>query len=59
MSLKIAEKDEFYDLENDPGELRNEIDNPKYGGEIRKLRDRLLDCFQATADVVPFAEDRR
>jgi arylsulfatase A-like enzyme len=33
---------EFYDLEEDPAELRNQVDNPRYADAIANLRERLL-----------------
>ena len=54
---------EFYDLENDPNELSNEIDNPDYAGiiddmknELHKLmktygNDKSLDEFRAISDT--------
>ena len=38
--------DEFYDLEKDPGEYRNEVDNPAYAAEISAL-DAKLEAFYA------------
>jgi len=32
---------EFYDLETDPAEMRNQIDNPDYAGDIARLREEL------------------
>lgn len=34
---------EFYDLKNDPKELHNAIDNPKYGQIITQMKKALLD----------------
>jgi N-sulfoglucosamine sulfohydrolase len=42
-------RQEFYDLEQDPDERRNLIDDPKYQGEIRTLRDLLLSHMRRTA----------
>jgi uncharacterized sulfatase len=34
---------EFYDLETDPQELHNAIDDPAYAGEVTLLKSRLLE----------------
>lgn len=56
---RITGEDEFYDLEKDPGERHNEINNPSYTAEIARLRLAQLRWYQGTADVVPFEYDRR
>lgn len=33
--------DELYDLENDPGEIRNQVDNPQYRADADKMRERI------------------
>ena len=52
-------KDEFYDLEKDPKERINQIDNPIYKEEILKKKEQLLKWLQQTCDVVPFDIDSR
>lgn len=52
-------KDEFYDLEKDRLEEKNEIDNPQYKDEIFKLKNAMLDWYQATCDIVPRKVDNR
>ncbi|HEU0123539.1 MAG TPA: sulfatase-like hydrolase/transferase [Bryobacteraceae bacterium] len=39
---------EFYDLEKDPGEKENRIDNPAYAKEIKALRGDMEQWFQRT-----------
>jgi len=56
---RLYEKDELYDLTNDPKELNNLIDDDKYKDIREKLQKRMLDWYQETADVVPFEEDDR
>ena len=56
---RLYEKDEFYDLTNDPGELVNQVDNPYYAAELSQLQDRLLKFYQETSDVVPWQTDQR
>ncbi len=56
---RLYEKDELYDLEKDPGEVINEIDNPEYKDILFKMKDRLLTHLLDTGDAVPFKIDRR
>jgi arylsulfatase A-like enzyme len=53
------EIDEFYDLEIDPNEKNNQIDNPKYKEVIIKMQLAMLQWYQDTCDVVPYALDYR
>ncbi|MBS3772524.1 MAG: sulfatase [Bacteroidales bacterium] len=41
---------EFYDLEEDPNELNNEIDNPKYEETIKMLKKRMEDLREKFGD---------
>lgn len=56
---RLAGREELYDLESDPGELVNRIDDGGLRHVVSELRDRLLDWFLRTGDVVPFDLDRR
>jgi arylsulfatase A-like enzyme len=56
---RLYEKDELYDLVNDPQELRNQVDNPAYSQELGELKERLLTHYIETADVVRHKPDRR
>lgn len=56
---RLLEKDELYDLERDPAETRNLIDDPAYVEDARELRDRTLTFFMETGDVVPWEADKR
>lgn len=56
---RAYELDEFYDLRNDPGETRNEIDNPRYAGELNRHRELMLEWYMRTCDVVPLQPDQR
>ena len=56
---RLYEQDELYDLRADPGELHNRIDDPALAGELARLRERMLDFFLQTGDVVPHDADRR
>ena len=37
-----GDKDEFYDLKQDPAELHNRIDDPDYGDCVAQMRDRMI-----------------
>ncbi|MDE2857941.1 MAG: sulfatase-like hydrolase/transferase [Chloroflexota bacterium] len=56
---RLYETDELYDLREDPGELRNLIDDPAYAGILAELRERMLTWYQKTCDVVPYQTDVR
>ena len=54
-----GKEEELYDLKSDPGELVNLATEEKYAALIRDLRDRQLQWFLETGDVVPFDRDDR
>ena len=56
---RAYEKDEFYDLKQDPGEIKNLIDDPSYTVEIDNLKNKMLSWYQETCDVVPLEGDKR
>ncbi len=56
---RITGEDEIYDLETDPGERVNRINDPALAGELAKLQDKLTRWLLATSDVVPWEHDRR
>ncbi|MFS0726714.1 sulfatase-like hydrolase/transferase [Paenibacillus sp. 1P07SE] len=56
---RLYETDELYDLESDPQELRNRIDDPALAEVALAMKERLLTFYLETADAVPFQEDRR
>jgi arylsulfatase A-like enzyme len=49
----MGDKDELYDLVNDPWEIRNVIHDPDCGAVIAELQGRLLDWSIATEDAKP------
>lgn len=53
------EMDEFYDLEKDPDEKINQIDNLEYKDKITKMQLAMLEWYQTTCDVVPYSLDKR
>jgi arylsulfatase A-like enzyme len=56
---RLYEQDELYDLVEDPGELRNRIDDPALAGVLAGLRERMLTFYQETASAVPHRTDSR
>jgi arylsulfatase A-like enzyme len=56
---RAYEKDEFYDLKQDPGEIKNLIDDPSYKIEIDNFKHKMLSWYQETCDVVPLERDKR
>ncbi len=53
------ELDELYDLQADPQETTNLIQDPAYAGVVTQLKERLLTWYMETCDVVPFETDQR
>jgi arylsulfatase A-like enzyme len=49
-------KEELYDLNDDPHELKNVAGDPGYGGMLEKLRQRLDEWLIATGDCGPGSE---
>jgi len=56
---RLEEKDELYDMKEDPEELTNQVDNPNYQGIAKELRRRILYFMVKTCDVVPWKKDAR
>ena len=56
---RLYESDEFYDLEIDPQEKENRIEDEAYAQIIAELRLKMLEWYQDTCDVVPYDEDER
>ena len=57
--MRLYEKDELYDLEKDPDELNNIIDDASYADEVAKMKNRMLLWYMETADIVPNRKDPR
>ena len=51
------EQDELYDLKEDPQELVNAINDPRYAEVLGRLKERMLSWYMETCDVVPHDED--
>lgn len=58
-TMRLYEKDELYDLDKDPLELNNQIDNPDYQDVIVKFKERILYYYMETSDFVPQGRDVR
>ena len=58
-TMRLYERDTLYDLDLDPHELENRIDDPAYAADVARMRDRLLAWYQQTADWVPNRKDLR
>ena len=56
---RLYEKDELYDLDKDPLELHNIIDDEAYAIDVLKMKDRMLTFYQETGDIVPNRRDKR
>ena len=56
---RLYEEDEFYDLEADPMELNNRIQDPEYASLIREFERKALEFMMETADYVPNRKDKR
>ena len=56
---RTAGRHELYDLENDPRELRNLIDEPGMREIRSELETAMLDWFMRTSDTVPVGGDPR
>ncbi|NBB78042.1 MAG: sulfatase-like hydrolase/transferase [Verrucomicrobia bacterium] len=46
----VGDRHEFYDLETDPGELHNRIDDPDLAERIRRFKSDLFDTMKAEGD---------
>lgn len=56
---RLYETDEFYDLQKDPKELHNAIFDEEYQDMIREFKNKALDFYMRTCDVVKLKPDRR
>jgi uncharacterized sulfatase len=50
LSIHLMTTDELYDLESDPGELRNLIDSSDHADIRNRLHDKLLDWMNTSRD---------
>ncbi len=56
---RLYEKDELYDLQTDPNELDNRINDSALTDILQQLKDRLMRFYLETADFVPMTADWR
>ncbi|MFS0779772.1 sulfatase-like hydrolase/transferase [Neobacillus sp. 3P2-tot-E-2] len=56
---RFYESDELYDLEQDPLETTNRIKDRDLADVLIELKERLLDFYQETCDVVPHVKAAR
>ena len=56
---RLYEEDELYDLKKDPQEVNNVIHSTEYREIAVNMKERLLNFYQDTCDVVPFQKDAR
>ncbi|MCG8502042.1 MAG: sulfatase-like hydrolase/transferase [Firmicutes bacterium] len=57
--MRLYESDELYDLQKDPMELDNRIDDPTMKDALSQMKERLLKFYMETCDVVPHTMDKR
>ena len=56
---RISGEDELYDLEEDPRETHNRIDDPALQNIVTEMRLETLRWVMGTSDIVPFQKDQR
>ncbi len=56
---RYYELDELYDLEQDQEETENRINDPSLTHVLQELKEKMLDFYQITCDVVPHKRDAR
>lgn len=56
---RLYEQDELYDLETDPTEVDNRIEDAALAQELLRLKERLLRFYLETGDIVPTTPDQR
>ena len=61
MKLFMADRkpvEEFYDLQNDPHEINNLAENPKYAKQVKTMRDYLDNWVKETDDKGQYPESK-
>lgn len=58
-TMRLDDIDELYDLEQDPFELNNIIDNHEYAQSVADIKQKLLEFMIKTSDFVPSKRDLR
>ncbi|MCD7806349.1 MAG: sulfatase-like hydrolase/transferase [Lachnospiraceae bacterium] len=57
--MRLYESDELYDLQKDPMETQNLINDPAYAADVASLKNRMLQFYMETCDYVPPVMDKR
>lgn len=50
LAINLMTTDELYDMQNDPGEMKNLIDSPKHAAIRNNLHDRLMNWMDLSRD---------
>lgn len=58
-TMRLYEQDELYNLDEDPMELNNLINDSAYKEICLKMKERLLKYYMETTDFVPNKRDKR
>jgi arylsulfatase A-like enzyme len=56
---RLYEQDELYNLQTDPQEQHNRIEDTSLSDELHQLKERLMRFYIETSDVVPHKADQR
>ena len=56
---RLYEKDQLFDMQSDPGEQHNLIEDELMHEVLTDMRLKMLEWYQETCDVVPFRYDER
>lgn len=56
---RVYEEDELYDIKQDPEETTNRINDPNLTSVLFDLKEKMLDFYQQTCDVVPHKRSSR
>lgn len=56
---RLYELDELYDLEKDPNEEHNIIEKMEYQDIVRQMKEKALDFYMKTCDIVKLTPDKR
>ena len=56
---RLYERDELYDLREDPDEQNNVVEEASYALVLAEMKERMLTWYQNTGDVVPWDYDKR
>jgi len=57
--LRTSGENELYDLVNDPKELKNLYGDSQYSNICNELKEKMLNWYIRTSDVVPHNDDPR